>query len=153
MRACILPLASAALALAACQQQQATSPDASRTAAPSTSATPAATTPTVAPNAAAAIPARFRGVWDNEAGSCDPTSDLRLEIGANQIEFYESLGMVGAVTIESPDEVVVDLAMEGEGEKWTVQNRYALKNGGKTLTPSDAKDDNVAPIPRKRCPS
>lgn len=148
----LIASAVGALVLTACQQQPAASPDTSGsgvTTAPPT----AAPTPTAAPNTTVAIPERFRGVWDNEAGSCDTTSDLRLEIGADRIEFYESLGTVGTVTIESPDSILVDLAMEGEGEKWAVQNRYRLSNDGKTLTPSAAKDDSVPPIPRKRCPA
>lgn len=147
-------LALAPLVLAACQQRPAPSPDSAEpaTTAPTTSA-PAPDAPTAAPTTATAIPDRFRGVWDAETGSCNAASDLRLEIAADRIEFYESVGTVGSVTVESPDRILVDLAMEGEGEKWTVQNRYALSNEGKTLTPSNARDDSIQPIPRKRCPA
>lgn len=145
-------LALAPLALAACQQRPAPSPESSEPAI--TEPTPEATpVPSATASTTTSIPEHFRGVWDAETGTCNPASDLRLEIDADRIEFYESVGTVGSVTIESPDSIRVDLAMEGEGERWTVQNRYALSNGGKTLTPSNAKDDSVQPIPRKRCPA
>lgn len=141
-------LAFAALTLAACQQpapsSQAEAPDRAQSA-------PAMATPKPVPGTATAIPERFRGVWDNAEGSCDPTSDLRLEIGAVSIEFYESLGTVTGVTVESPDSIVVDMAMEGEGERWTRRSRYVLSDDGATLTPSEVDGTVSVPISRKRC--
>lgn len=150
-----VPLALAALALTACQQSAAPPEgDASPTAAPApTAATPTPTpTETIpAPTTANAIPERFRGVWDSAEGSCDPASELRLEIGAVSIEFYESLGTVTGVTVESPDSILVDLAMEGEGERWERTNRYVLSADGATLTASEMGGPPTAAIPRKRC--
>ncbi|MFM7378763.1 MAG: hypothetical protein ACKO1O_11660 [Erythrobacter sp.] len=107
-----------ALALAACggepQQEEpaAPAPMASATAPPSDP--PAPTTPA----AAAAIPARFIGVWDAETGTCDPASDLRLDIAPQAIDFYESQGTLTRI-VESPDgAATLDLAMEGEGDSW-----------------------------------
>ena len=57
------------------------------------------------------IPARFRGVWDNAEGTCAPASDLRMDIRAGEIEFYESLGEVTSVETEGPDSIVVSLAI------------------------------------------
>ncbi|GMM92415.1 hypothetical protein [Qipengyuania sp. MTN3-11] len=104
------------------------------------------------PRAATTIPADFRGVWDNADGNCNPASDLRMDIRAGEIEFYESLGTVTDVEIESADSIVVSLAMEGEGESWEVTNRYTLSEGGRLLTPLETRDDpRYQPIPRKRC--
>lgn len=148
-----VPLALAAFALTACQQSAAPpESDASPTAAPApTAATPASTETISAPATATAIPERFRGIWDSGEGRCNPASELGLEIGAASIEFYESLGAVTGVTVESPDSIVVDLAMEGEGERWTRTNRYVLSDGGATLTPSEVGGPPSAAIPRTRC--
>lgn len=149
MRPIALPLALAALALTACQQP---APTAERDVSPSAPASPTASaTPIASPTAATAIPQQFRGVWDAVGGSCNPASDLRLEIGAVSIEFYESLGAVTGVTVESPDSILVDLAMEGEGERWERTNRYVLSADGATLTPSEVGGPSTAAIPRKRC--
>jgi len=150
MRPTILVLA---IGLAACQQS-APSPesDASPAATPIVQATlPAGATPIVSATSAAAIPERFRGVWDSAEGTCDPASELRLEIGAASIEFYESLGTVTGVTVESPRSILVDLAMEGEGERWERRNRYVLSDDGATLTPSEVGGPATTAIPRKRC--
>ena len=112
MRAAILP---SLLALAACGGEPKQEPPA----APQPAGSPAAL-PTEAPSptAAAAIPARFRGVWDAESGTCDPASDLRLDIGPQTIGFYESQGTLTRLA-DSPDgAAVLDLAMEGEGDRW-----------------------------------
>lgn len=153
MRPIALPLALAALALAACQQPAPSQErDASPAVVPTAPATPPArATPVASPTTAVAIPDRFRGVWDAVGRSCNPASDLRLEIGAVSIEFYESLGTVTGVTVESPDSVVVDLAMEGEGERWERRNRYVLSDDGATLTSSEIGGPPVPAIPRKRC--
>lgn len=148
-----ITFALATLALTACQQSAPSSEKdaspaavAAAPASPPTSATPVASSTT-----AAAIPDQFRGVWDAVGGSCNPASDLRLEIGAVSIEFYESLGTVTGVMVESPSSIVVDLAMEGEGERWERKNRYVLSGDGATLTPSEIGGPRAAAIPRKRC--
>lgn len=159
MRNFLVPSALVAAMLGACSQPGPTpspSPDDAATSASVTGTAPAASpAPGIAPapsrGPAVAIPERFRGVWDNAKGSCNPASDLRMEIGAVSIEFYESLGTVTNVTVESPDSILIDLAMEGEGERWTVKSRYVLSKGGATLTPSEAVDTPSTPIPRKRC--
>ena len=146
----ILPAALLALTLAACGSESAPQPAPSEKSgpAPVAPATPAA--PTTAPNT---IPADFLGVWDYEKGSCDPGSDMRLDIGQDRFEFYESVGAVKAVRTEG-EATVVDLAMEGEGETWEQSLRLVLKNGGDRLhvtEPGNASDTDA--YPRKRCPA
>lgn len=142
------------LALAACQQPAA-SPEAVDTPAtipPTQASPPPAATPIASPTTASAIPQQFRGIWDYARGNCNPASDLRLDIGAVSIEFYESLGTVTGITVESPNSILVELAMEGEGERWERSTRFALSDDGATLTPSDIGDaPPAAPMPRKRC--
>ena len=150
MRFLLFPCAAIAGLLAACSQPAPRVPEEASATADSPAAAPPPT-PAIAPPTAAAIPEQFRGVWDNAEGTCMASSDLRMEIGAVSIEFYESLGTVTGVTIESPDAIVVDLAMEGEGERWTVQNRLTLSANGQRLTPSDTQAGKGQPMPRKRC--
>lgn len=122
------------LLLAACGSETAEPPAAPATAevvTANTEGTPG-DMPTAAPSAAtlAAIPAAFLGVWDAETGSCDPASDLRLEIAAQTIGFYESQGTVNRV-VRNPDGwTVADLAMEGEGETWDMTMSLRLSGEG-----------------------
>jgi hypothetical protein len=143
MRRFILPLAI--LALAACSRSE---PEPSE----STSAAPTAAAPSpAAPAQIAVVPERFQGIWDYEKGTCDPDSDLRVEIAERGITFYESHGAVTALTVESPEAIVVDLAMQGEGEKWTMQRRFTLSNGDRTLIPEATDGEKLEPMPLKRC--
>ena len=138
--------ALAAMALTACSQS---GPDHDEPAIqPTASVTPP---PSTAPVQQAEIPERFRGVWDYVEGSCDPSSDLRIKILPRAIEFYESHGTITGVLVESPDVVIIELAMEGEGEKWTMQRRFTLEDGGTRLLPEAVDDDQFEPMPLKRC--
>ena len=143
MRRFILLLAP--LALTACSQG---APAPAETAA--AAETPAAP-PVPAPSQAVLVPDRFHGIWDAETSSCDPTSDMRIEIAERGITFYESHGAVTAVTVESPEAIVADLAMQGEGEKWTMRRRFTLSNSDRTLTPEAVGDEQFEPMPLKRC--
>ncbi|MEL6530671.1 MAG: hypothetical protein AAGK01_10515 [Pseudomonadota bacterium] len=99
------------------------------------------------------IPAPFQGVWDYERGSCAPESDLRMEIKDRSITFYESYGAVSDVRGDAGD-TIVDLAMEGEGEKWKQSLRLSLVGEGaeQRLHTSDAsKPKQPDELPRKRC--
>ncbi|MCL9998577.1 MAG: hypothetical protein NBV68_04290 [Erythrobacter sp.] len=149
-----LALAATFLALAACGGAQQDAP-----AAPEPVASPAAlpTEPPAPATAAAAIPARFLGVWDAETGTCDPASDLRLDITPRAIGFYESLGTVTAMTESKDGSVVITLAMEGEGEKWdqTIKLELIRSDGAEWLLSLPGPDSDVVlrPIRHKRCPA
>lgn len=134
----------ALLALAACSQPE---PAPSETA----SADPAAVPSPVPAAQVAVVPDRFHGIWDAETGTCEPSSDMRTEIAERGITFYESHGAVTRVTVESPEVVTIDLAMQGEGESWTMRRRFTLSNGDRTLTPEAVGDEAFAPMPLKRC--
>ena len=142
MRRFIVTLA--ALALSACSQsEEAAAPE----------ATPTSSAANPAPAQADKVPAAFLGVWDYVRGSCDPASDLRIEIKPDAIEFYEAHGNITKIIVESPETVVLDLAMDGEGEQWTMARRFSLSNGGETLTPTGMDDEGFEPMPLKRCES
>ena len=103
--------------------------------------------------AAGEIPARYRGVWDALTGTCDPASDMRVEITARRIEYYESVGDVSGMGSEGED-AIADLVMEGEGETWVQPARLSLETTpeGERLRISDAlKPESPDDQLRKRC--
>lgn len=142
-----LPLLLApALLLAACgQQQEATTPEPGT---PDTAVTPIAAT----------IPARFHGVWDVADGTCMAASDLRLEVGARDIGFYESLGTVTGVTEAEDGAATIALAMEGEGERWDMAVTLAHTGTGEgerlaVIWPAEEGQPAPQPILLRRCPA
>ncbi|WP_066530829.1 hypothetical protein [Erythrobacter sp. CCH5-A1] len=151
-----LALAAALLPLAACgsePEQQAAAPEPVAAATPATAQTGAA--PLDPDIAKGEIPARFHGVWDAVSGTCDPASDLRVEIAARRIGFYESAGDVAGVGSEGSD-AIADLVMEGEGESWVQTTRLSIETTpeGERLHLSDAAEPKVPDDnPRKRCPA
>jgi hypothetical protein len=156
MRAAFL---ATVLALAACGgegQQDAAAPE------PAATATSVASLPEPAAQAASSptIPARFIGVWDAETGSCDPASDLRLDITPQAIGFYESLGTLTRVTEDRDGRTTVDLAMEGEGDRWEMSMTLRLtaqgsEAGDRLIVQHKGEPGEPAPAPLtlKRCPA
>lgn len=141
-------LCAALFGIAACSQRE---PDPVKT--PEAPASPASPSPTAAgpsPAQALAIPDRFHGIWDYVEGSCDPASDMRTEIAERGITFYESHGAVTGLKVESPTRITVTLAMQGEGEKWTMTRTFTLSEDGAILTPTGGGDTGE-PMPLKRC--
>ena len=166
MRALRLSLVlGSALLLAACGAQQedaATDPPPDPTPEPTAAAAPppaAAPQPDFAASDAEAIrggeiPPRYRGVWDAVSGSCHPSSDLRVEITARRIRFYESVGNVTGIGSRGADPIVA-LAMEGEGERWSRSLRMTLTGAPpeERLVLADALETPQGdPIPLARCP-
>ena len=99
------------------------------------------------------MPNTLIGAWDYEKGTCDPSSDMRLEIDTKQLRFYESLGQITAVRSDGVA-TIVDLAMEGEGESWTETLRFVLKDGGTRLHITEPQTEgDVDEYPRRRCPA
>ena len=96
------------------------------------------------------MPPQFHGIWDYVEGSCEPASDMRTEIAERGITFYESHGVLTALTVESPERITVTLAMKGEGEKWTTTRTFTLSRNGTILTPTGGGDTGP-PMPLKRC--
>lgn len=97
------------------------------------------------------IPAAFVGVWDHAKGACDPNSEARMEIGPKTVGFYESHGEVTGVEVDSPEQIVVSLAMEGEGETWQNATMYTLGADGKQLTTSSVNGEQYEPLTLKKC--
>ena len=114
---------------------------------------PSADAGTGDPDLHGTIPTRFRGDWDYAQGTCASNSDLRMEISAREILFYESVGQVTGVTAEG-DDAIVTLAMEGEGDTWNQRLRVSL-NGSGAAERLETSDGDAPPIvddyPSKRC--
>lgn len=139
--------AAAALSLTACSSEP-------EDASPAATATGEASEPageTVAESTdTAGVPAAMIGVWDYVAGSCDPASDLRLEIAADHLLFYEAYGEIQSVAREG-DDVTLTLAMEGEGETWEESLTYRLVDGGAILESDMPAPMGEGLLQRKRC--
>lgn len=157
--------AAGALALAACSSEpgpqesaddfasrigsgQPLAPDAK----PTSSLDPAPRAPMAKLGAPRPVPARFQGSWDFVDASCGAESDLRIKVGTNSVQFHESTGVVNG--FEQPDEntLVLNLAMEGEGERWEERFRISLVDGGKYLETSEQSGYGAGQaMRRKRC--
>ncbi len=124
------------------------SPDAT----PTSSLTPGPKAPMARLGAPRPVPAKFQGTWDFVDGDCSAQSELRIRVGTNNVQFYESTGVVNG--FEQPDDntVILNLGMEGEGEKWQERFRLALVDGGKFLEASEQSGYGAGQaMRRKRC--
>ncbi len=96
----------------------------------------------------ATIPARFHGEWNADLSACGTgQSETRLRISADQVRFYESVGQVEAVDVESERVITVTAEYQGEGETWQDERRMTLSADGSSLTVSNGGD-----LVRQRCP-
>ena len=102
------------------------------------------------------IPADYHGVWDYVDGTCQPESDLRMEISGERIVFYESVGEVTNVASETNGDRIVTLAMSGEGETWASKLRLQMDSRGMRMVvlPENGEESSAADrqySARKRC--
>ncbi len=160
-----LLIASSALALFACSSEpepresaddfadrigagQPLAPDA----APTSSLSPAPKAPMAKLGAPKPVPAKFQGTWDFVDGDCSAKSDLRIQVGTNSVQFYESRGVVNGYDQPDANTIILNLAMEGEGERWEERFRLALVDDGKLLEASEQSGYGAGQaMRRKRC--
>ena len=94
------------------------------------------------------VPAPFRGEWEVDGRLCGTgEGDGRLVVSAGQLEFYESIGPVRAVIVETPLDVTVVAELSGEGETWLERHRFRLSRDHRTL--EDAFEGGS--VTRHRC--
>ena len=75
-----------------------------------------------------------------------------MEILPTTFQFYESHGDVTRIEVDSPEKIVVSLAMEGEGEQWQMARMFTLSDNGQTLTPSAVDpEEQFEPTPLTKC--
>ena len=128
MRILIIPLA--ALALAACDSgRSGADPEAAETVAT------AAPTPPVRPGPAMAIPPVLHGRWGMAAADCEPgrAAEGLLTIGANRLEFYESVGTLDDIREVRDDRIHATFDFTGEGMEWEREMALELQETGDAL--------------------
>ncbi|MCA1748673.1 MAG: hypothetical protein ABR601_00420 [Parasphingopyxis sp.] len=102
------------------------------------------------PVALEAMPEEFRGRWDFAIEDCDdPASEMRLEIGADEVQFYESSADLTAIERTGETSLTVDHHFTGEGEEWNETLGYELSEDGERLTVSTPEGSLSI---RMRCP-
>jgi hypothetical protein len=84
-----------------------------------------------------AMPADFHGRWDFSEETCrDPASEMRLDIAADRITYYESAATPETITRTGPEALTVVHRFSGEGEEWRETLAYELDTDGERLTVS-----------------
>jgi hypothetical protein len=137
-----LVIAAMAVALAACSSGD--GPD-------NNADIPAADTVESAPETLDAIPAAFQGRWDFAEDTCaDEGSEMRLDIEANSITYYESSATPVAITRNETSALTIDHLFSGEGEEWNETLAYMLSEDGERLTVT-SPDGSISI--RMHCPS
>lgn len=132
----------AALLLAACNRTPEAQPETVTVepAAPEPAPAPAAATidekmlsAEPAPGNDNRVPEPFHGTWDESPASCREASEVRLVIGAEQLRFHEGTGQVETVRVVADNDIVLRVAMQGQGQRWQATERYALSADGSEL--------------------
>jgi hypothetical protein len=78
-----------------------------------------------------AFPEPFWGVWDASAEACARDhSDVRIRIDESSIEYWESGGTPVELFHAGERDILVTLAMSGEGETWLSRKRFVLDDRG-----------------------
>ncbi|AFY37696.1 hypothetical protein Lepto7376_1344 [[Leptolyngbya] sp. PCC 7376] len=81
------------------------------------------------------IPAQFQGEWNMDLEGCGSLlSDGRLEIGPNQLQFYESVGTVSNIMVTGTAGLTVTSEYFSEGETFTDTDSFQLSGDNLTLT-------------------
>ncbi len=138
-----IAITAAILALAACSGSNEPSGEEPGTAGPATDL--------AAPETLETIPAEFLGRWDFAEDTCaDDASEMRLDIAADRISYYESSAVPETIRQTEPGTVTIDHLFSGEGEEWTETLAYALSEDGERLTVT-SPDGSMSV--RMRCPA
>lgn len=115
---------------------------------------PAAAAPAPAVAAPGTMPVALRGRWGMGPADCDPArADNKglMEVAPRLLTFYESRATVTSLRAEG-GAVVTALAFDGEGQQWTTETRFVLKDDGKTLVRTDKGWENGT-FRYERCPA
>jgi len=106
------------------------------------------TSPTASPTATT-IPSAIQGRWGLVAADCEPGRDDAkglLTIDATKLEFYESVGTLGAISEASASRLRATFAFTGEGQTWQRDMLLAVEDGGAVLVRTEYGED-AAPAP------
>lgn len=85
--------------------------------------------------AGSGIPMIFRGSWGMNAADCAGGAAAKglLEIDADTVTFYESVGTLGETVSVKPGSLQAVFAFEGEGMEWTREMQLETANDGTEL--------------------
>jgi hypothetical protein len=138
MKARILLMAAACLA--ACSPQPDKKTD-SASASVSEAASVAVPSAASVSSVAAILPAGFVGKWDAPPKPCNTSyrAEMQLDVTPTELSFFESGGTIKSVKVDSPTDVVAEVAMSGEGETWDKSMHMVLTDNGNTLTIDEGK--------------
>lgn len=90
--------------------------------------------PAPVPDAAPAVPERYRGDWAADASACKRPGEVsRLHIGSDGIRFHESGGPIVSAE-EHGDTLAITARLTGEGETRAASYAFTLSPDGSTLT-------------------
>ncbi len=152
-----------AMALAACSNEQA-APDAEPSetvgsavdAGSDATVGPASATPSSPAATDAEIPSVLRGRWGLVPADCTSTrGDAKglLTIGADKLEFYESVAQLENVKEAGADRIDASYAFTGEGQTWNLDVSLSTPDGGETLIRRDSGPDaQPGPLTYTKCP-
>lgn len=105
--------------------------------------------PAPSPTATSTLPAALRGGWTaDKTGDCATDNELRIDIAADRIDFYESRARLKSVTQTDPHSWTAAAELTGEGQTWQRQIRLMLGEDGR-LTRAEP---GMAEISYTRCP-
>ena len=97
------------------------------------------------------MPDGFHGRWDFSETTCaDPASEMRLDIAADRIAYYESVATPIAITQTASSELTVVHRFSSEGEEWEETLAYELSEDAERLT-VHSPDGSMST--RMRCPT
>ena len=101
------------------------------------------------------IPALLQGRWGLVPADCTSTKGDNkglLTVGADKLEFYESVAKLGPVKEADGDSISAAFEFSGEGENWIQDVALSTSDGGKTLILEDTGPQaQTNPLTYKKC--
>jgi hypothetical protein len=95
------------------------------------------------------VPERLRGVWASSPNSCGADDDLKMQLAAGHVSFWESSGTITEVVARS-DEIAITAEHVGEGQTWLWASTFRLSPDVRTLI--GLTSGAGAEVVRYRCP-
>ena len=101
------------------------------------------------------IPPAFHGRWALEADDCEmdrADAQTLIDIDAQGIEFYESMGVVENVEESDERSIRASFAFTGEGQEWERDMQLSLSADGTQLTRREFGNDALQePLTYRKC--
>lgn len=151
----LIAVAMSAIALAACSGEPAREAEATGEAMQEQAGGSPSETPAQAVNDAS-IPQALHGRWGLVPADCTSTrGDAKglMRVGADKLEFYESVASLGPVKQIDADSITAAYEFTGEGQTWILDVTLSTPDGGKTIVREDTGPDAAPnPLIYTKCP-